>query len=182
MGGGGASRARSWTSAPDARFGGTASLSNDTRTRGGNCRSSGRIDRRVTSLAARSSTCSTRPETFATIGRWSLGDATHSARAQINAQPKAVARANQPSAAPLRPLPNPKPARLRLTEDTRPRPTDAGRQARTRPQSQGQTRRPTRAEAGHAPPRAAFPAARESRKTASSNSPEHAVEEALPLC
>ena len=54
--------------------------------------------------------------------------------------------------------------------------------ARTRPRCRFRSRRRTRAEAGRAPPREASPAPREPRKTAPSNSPEHAVEEALPLC
>ena len=125
-----------------------------------------------------------RLELAAIAGASSRGAATHSARAHTSAQPSAAASANQPSARPLRsaperrspPRPAPPPRQMNAAQ------SDAAGRARTRRRCRSRSRPPATAEAARAPPRAAFQAARQALKSAPSNSSEHAVEEAHPLC
>ena len=170
--------------APGAIPGGTLSSSIDSRSFGGRPVVGGRTTIRVACLATRWSTVSTlpvssrddrprqprlgdpgrsRPDQRAADRRRERKPAERPSRpsaARARSRPVASAAARQRNACPLPRLAEREPRR-----DAAPEPDD----------------RPT-AEAARARPRGASQAPRRRRKTASSNSPEHAVEEALPLC
>ena len=91
-------------------------------------------------------------------------------------------RMPQPSARPTLPRPSANPATARAAATHRKARHSTALSSANHRLSRCRSRRRTRAEAVRARLRGASPAPRQRRKTASSNSPEHAVEEALPLC